>query len=93
MTSERIVKRLAGGQIPQNNIVVWIPSERILFPGCMVKSLSAQDLGNTADADVSEWPRTIDRVIEKFKKASIVIPGHGEHGGRELLVHTRELLQ
>ena len=35
-----------------DNIVVWIPSEKILFPGCMVKSLSAKDLGNTADGDL-----------------------------------------
>jgi metallo-beta-lactamase class B len=30
-----------------DNIVVWIPSEKLLFPGCMVKSLNAKDLGNT----------------------------------------------
>jgi metallo-beta-lactamase class B len=76
-----------------DNIVVWIPSERILFGGCMVKDNHANGLGNTADSDLKEWPNTIDRVIEKFKMAKIVIPGHGQSGGIELLIHTRDLLR
>jgi metallo-beta-lactamase class B len=74
-----------------DNIVVWIPSEKILFPGCMVKSLNSVDLGNTADGDLKAYPTTIDRLIKKFKDAEIVIPGHGEIGGLDLLIHTRGL--
>jgi len=75
-----------------DNIVVWIPSEKILFGGCMVKEFNATGLGNTVDADLNEWPKTMDKVIERFKTARIVIPGHGQFGGLELLQHTRELL-
>jgi len=74
-----------------DNIVVWIPSERILFPGCMIKSMDAKDLGNTADGDLSAYPKTIDKVINKFPSAQIVIPGHGAIGGVELIRHTKEL--
>ncbi len=35
-----------------DNIVVWIPSEKILFGGCLVKAADYQGLGNTADADL-----------------------------------------
>lgn len=75
-----------------DNIVVWIPSEQILFGGCMVKDLNAKGLGNTADADLKEWPTTISKAIHKFQNARFVIPGHGQVGGIELLTHTRELL-
>ena len=75
-----------------DNIVVWIPSENILFPGCMVKSINSNSLGNIADGDLKAYPGTIDRLIQKFSTAKIVVPGHGQPGGPELLFHTRDLL-
>jgi metallo-beta-lactamase class B len=75
-----------------DNIVVWIPSENILFPGCMVKSINSTSLGNIADGDLKAYPGTIDRLIQKFSTAKIVVPGHGKPGGPELLFHTRDLL-
>jgi len=75
-----------------DNIVVWIPSEQILFPGCMIKSMDSKNLGNTADGDLSAYPGTIDKLIKKFPSAKIVIPGHGEIGGFELIRHTKALL-
>jgi metallo-beta-lactamase class B len=74
-----------------DNIVVWIPAEKILFAGCMVKSYDATDLGNTADGNLKAYPGTIEKVIKKFPEAEIVIPGHGKPGGKELLVHTLSL--
>jgi metallo-beta-lactamase class B len=58
----------------------------------MCKSLNSSNLGNVVDGDMSEYPRTIDKVINKFKYAEIVIPGHGQIGGLNLLTHTRDLL-
>lgn len=75
-----------------DNIIVWIPSEGILFPGCICKSLDNDDLGNIADGDIIEYPKTMDRIIDKFKSAVVVVPGHGSPGGPELLVHTRSIL-
>jgi metallo-beta-lactamase class B len=74
-----------------DNIAVWIPSEQILFAGCMIKSQDAQDLGNTADGDLAAYPKTIDKLKKKFPYAKIVIPGHGPFGGKELIDHTRTL--
>jgi metallo-beta-lactamase class B len=75
-----------------DNIVVWIPSEKILFGGCMVKEMKSQGMGNLADADISQWPVTINKVLHKFSDAKFVIPGHGQFGGLELIKHTEELL-
>lgn len=81
-----------GAAHSMDNIVVWIPSEKILFAGCMAKETGARGMGNTVDGSLSEWPGTIDKVMGKFPAARIVIPGHGMIGGQEVLKHTRELL-
>jgi len=74
-----------------DNIVVWVPSARVLFGGCAVKSMDS-NLGNLADADTRAWPDAIHRVMERYRQAEVVVPGHGAEGGRELLTHTLELL-
>jgi metallo-beta-lactamase class B len=77
----------------KDNIVVWLPSEKVLFAGCMVKEMKSNGLGNLSDADVKSWPATIEKVMKKYKNTQIVVPGHGIWGGLELLKHTQELLK
>ena len=74
-----------------DNIVVWIPSEKILFPGCICKNLGSRNLGNISDGDMAEYPSTVDRITDRFRDAKIIIPGHGLYGGTELLTFTRSL--
>lgn len=76
-----------------DNIIVWIPSEKIIFTGCMVKNISAVLLGNTVDGDLTAWPVTLNRILQKFPDVNIVIPGHGDAGGLELINHTLELIK
>lgn len=81
-----------GAAHSMDNIVVWIPSEQVLFAGCMVKELKSKNLGNTVDGDLVGYPQTIEKVLQKFPEAKIVIPGHGDFGGINLITHTKELL-
>lgn len=81
-----------GGGHATDNIVIYIPSEKVLFPGCFSKDITATNLGNVEDGDVNAWSASIDRVIKKFPDAEIVVPGHGAAGGTELLEHTKKLL-
>ena len=81
-----------GAAHSMDNIVVWIPSEKVLFAGCLVKELNATGLGNTVDGDLKEYPHTVEKILQKFPDAKIVIPGHGAFGGIELIRHTKELL-
>lgn len=74
-----------------DNIVVWIPSEKVLFPGCMIKAMKSVNLGNTADGDTTAYPVTIAKVKVRFSHAVVVIPGHGDFGGTELIDHTIKL--
>lgn len=75
----------------RDNIVVWIPDNHIIYGGCAIRNLSTTTLGNTADADVMNWPAAIKRIQKRYSGIEIVIPGHGKPGGPELLEHTLQL--
>ncbi len=57
----------------------------------MIKSIRSKNLGNTTDGDLIAYPKTLTKVLKKFPSARIVITGHGEDGGLELIEHTLEL--
>lgn len=74
-----------------DNIVVWIQDYKLLFGGCLIKSLNSQNLGSVDDANVEKWPISVKKVMKKYPDIEIVIPGHGEKGNSSLLNHTLEL--
>jgi metallo-beta-lactamase class B len=82
-----------GGGHTKDNIVVWLPSEKVLFAGCMAKEMNSKGTGNLADADLKSWPSTIEKVMKKYEDAQIIVPGHGLWGGPELLEHTLGLVR
>lgn len=85
-----VVNTYFGPAHTHDNIISYIPSEKVLFGGCMVKSLKARK-GNLADANVEAWPLTIQKVKNKYPDVKVVIPGHGDPGGSELLDYTIHL--
>ena len=76
-----------------DNIVVWVPSDRVLHGGCFVKSAASRTLGNLKEISVPEWRKGVAVVRQRYPQASVVVPGHGAAGGQELLAHTAELLE
>ncbi|AOT69571.1 subclass B1 metallo-beta-lactamase [Geosporobacter ferrireducens] len=76
-----------------DNLVVYFPEKNILFGGCMIKSLDSKDLGNTADANLQEWPKSVKKVLERYKDSKIVIPGHGKWGNIDLIKYTLQLCE
>lgn len=76
-----------------DNIVVWLPRRKVLFTGCLALCASARDLGDLQDADLARWPVAVRRVIDNYRDAEVLVPGHGRPGGVELLSHTMELLE
>ena len=74
-----------------DNLMVWLPDRRVLFGGCAVQPLERDTLGNVRDADVDAWAPSVERAIERYGDAWLVVPSHGEPGGIELLVHTVEV--
>lgn len=77
----------------KDNIVAYFPDEKILFGGCIIKSLESETLGNTVDADLGNWKNALNKLLEKFSEAKTVIPGHGKWGNQKLLKHTMSLLK
>jgi len=90
--SLNVVCKYFGGAHTKDNIVTWIPSDKVLFAGCMVKEQKAANIGNIADADLAAYPTTLKRVAKEFSDAVIVIPGHGAVGDLSLIQHTLKLL-
>jgi glyoxylase-like metal-dependent hydrolase (beta-lactamase superfamily II) len=75
-----------------DNSTVWLSETRVLAGGCLVRESASTTMGNTSQADLEGWPRAIATLQQRYRDVSVIVPGHGEPGGLELLAHTRELL-
>jgi metallo-beta-lactamase class B len=84
--------RYFGGGHTADNITVWLPGTKILFGGCLIKSAESKGLGNLSDAVVDEWASTVEKLMVTYDNIGIIIPGHGNTGGPELLEHTIRLV-
>lgn len=82
-----------GGGHTVDNIVVWLPESKILFGGCLVRSLDSRGLGYTGEAKIGQWSKSIANTITRYPGAKIVVPGHGKMGDLELLKHTKTLAE
>jgi metallo-beta-lactamase class B len=89
---QNIENRYFGEGHSKDNIVTWVPSEKILFGGCMIKALDA-DRGYLGDANLQQWSATVRKVKAAYPKAKFVIPGHGNHGGTALLDFTIKMFE
>lgn len=74
-----------------DNIVIWFPTERILYGGCLIKSIVDNTLGNLGDANVSSYAATVQAVMRKCQKPRFVIPGHNAWGGAGTVRHTLKM--
>lgn len=74
-----------------DNIVVWLPEHELLFGGCFVKSLSSKTLGYTGDANIAQWPASMQNLIDKYPTVKQVVPGHGKIDDGKLLTHSKAL--
>lgn len=88
----KVTNQFFGEGHTKDNFVAYVPSDKVIFGGCMIKELGAGN-GYLGDANVSAWPATVRNVNSTFPDAQIVIPGHGKVGGRELLDYTIELFE
>jgi metallo-beta-lactamase class B len=78
----------------QDNLVIWFPKNKVLYGGCLVKSLEAKTIGFTGDGNVAQWPASLHKVAARFKHPAYIIPGHQHwQGNTEMITHTLELLQ
>jgi metallo-beta-lactamase class B len=81
-----------------DNLVVWLPRQQVLYGGCLVKSEQATGMGYTEDADLQQWPRTIQFLSRHYGHARWIVPGHQRwnlpgHPANKLFEHTLYLLR
>ena len=72
-----------------DKLAVYFPDRKLLYGSCMV--LGSDKLGNTAEADFDNWPLAITK-LQQYP-ADVVIPGHGDRFGPDVLQHTLDLLK
>jgi hypothetical protein len=87
---KKIVCHFLGEAHTSDGIVVWIPSEKILFGGNEIRNYNGW-IGNIGDANLDKWSQTAKNIKQEYGSAKIVIPGHGKYGGPELIDYTIDL--
>ncbi len=90
---ETIICRYFGAGHTVDNSLVYFPASQILFGGCLIKSMGSKGLGNTKDADIEDWDKTVLKVKIAYPSIKLVIPGHGAFGDIGLLDHTIGLVK
>ncbi len=86
---KKVINDFVGEGHTTDNIIGYFPHDKVIFGGCLIKSIGAGK-GNLADANVTDWSSTVDKLKNKYLSTEIVIPGHGTHGGVDLLEYTIE---
>jgi metallo-beta-lactamase class B len=77
----------------KDNIVIWLPKDKVLYGGCLVKSTEASTIGNVADGDLIAYPTSIMRLMKEFPHPAYIIPGHLGWTDIQSLEHTLKLCQ
>ncbi|MBO0754782.1 MAG: MBL fold metallo-hydrolase [Bradyrhizobiaceae bacterium] len=74
--------------------VVWMPQERILFTGDLAEErifpIFPWFPPNDADIDGARWAQILTELVSW--KPAIVVPGHGDIGGAEILTAVRDYM-
>lgn len=76
----------------EDNIVIWLPKQKILYGGCLIKSVQDTNLGNLGDANVKEWGRSLRKLQQKFPNPTFVIVGHNDWSNKNSIQHTIDLV-
>lgn len=87
-----VENRFLGEAHTKDNIISYIPEDKVLFGGCMIKEIGAGN-GNLADANLSSWSETVKRVKNTFPNAKYIVPGHGKVGNQKLFDYTIEMFE
>jgi metallo-beta-lactamase class B len=88
----QVINQFLGEGHTKDNFVAYVPSDKVLFGGCMIKEMGAGN-GFLGDANLEAWPNTVRKVKTTFPNSQLIIPGHGKVGGVELLDYTVRMFE
>lgn len=89
---QKVINKFFGEGHTADNIISYLPSEKAMFGGCMIKEIGAGK-GNLADANVNGWSKSVKKVKLAYPEVQYIIPGHGKYGGVDLLDYTIKMFE
>lgn len=89
--SEHILIRNVGQAHTFNDVVVFLEKRKVLFTGDLVLNKVHPFLDEHAGANVDNYLTTINDLLFQYD-ASLIVPGHGEPGGKELVINFKNYL-
>ena len=81
-----------GAAHAEENLVVYVPAQKILYGGCAIKGAEANSMGNLSDADVKTWPTSLNWIKATYPQTKTVVPGHGKGADLSLIDKTLAML-
>jgi len=75
----------------EDNIVIWFKKEKILYGGCLIKGVEAEDLGYLDDGNVTEYASTLKKVQKKCRKPKYIIIAHSDWKNINSLKHSLKM--
>lgn len=75
-----------------DNLVTYLPDNRILYGGCAVRGAGVRNLGNVEDADLALWRDSLLWTKATYPDAQTVVPGHGKGANLSLIDATIALI-
>lgn len=74
-----------------DNIVVSFNKGKILYGGCLVKGVEAENLGNLDDGNIEEYEATLRKVQQKYPHPKYIIPSHNDWNDINSIKHSIEM--
>lgn len=74
-----------------DNIVAWFNKEKILYGGCLIKGVDAENLGYLGDANLLEYETTLKKVQKKFPNPKYIVISHSNWMSINSLKHSIKL--
>ena len=90
--STNTITKFFGEGHTQDNVVAYFPKDKVMFGGCLIKEIDATK-GFLGDANIVDWPTTVEKVKNTYQEVKVVIPGHGKSGDKTLLDYTIKLFR
>jgi glyoxylase-like metal-dependent hydrolase (beta-lactamase superfamily II) len=75
-----------------DNLIAYLPNEKILYAGCAVRGAGSETLGNVADADLPKWRDSLLWAKATYPETQTVVPGHGKGANLSLIDATIALI-
>ena len=72
-----------------NDLVVYLSNHNVLFTGDLIFNRVNPVLKEESGAKVSKWIHVLDTILSRWGN-SIIVPGHGKAGDKEMVVTMRQ---